>query len=52
MIWGYVAIFLIGAGVGAFMQAWWEDYVRHTADLRSVHRHGRARQAINLRRWE
>lgn len=49
MVAGYLAIFCIGAAVGAFAQAWWMSYMEDTADERSIHRYEQARRCGN--RW-
>lgn len=48
----YLAVLLIGATLGAWLDRWWERYIADTEDLRSIEQRRRANQAINLRRWE
>ena len=53
----YLAVALLAAAVGAFADRWWSNYLADSddqsiRDQRSIERHSRASQAINLRRWE
>lgn len=47
----YFAVLLIGAALGAFCDRWWAGYLADSDD-QSIRQHQRARDAINLRRWE
>lgn len=54
----YLAVLIIGATLGAWADRWWGNYLADSDDhsirddRRSMERHSRASQAINLRRWE
>lgn len=48
----YLAIFLFGAGAGAWADRWWSNYL-DDSDTRTIEQRRREQQAwSNLRRWE
>jgi len=48
----YLAIFLLGAGAGAWADRWWSNYLGDD-DARTIEQRRREQQAwSNLRRWE
>ena len=47
----YLAVFVLGASVGAWFSRWWDNWLDSADDV-SIRRHSRASQAINPRRWD
>lgn len=54
----YIAVALVAAAVGAFLDRWWSNYMDDSddpslrRDLHSIAKRQRARQAVSYRRWE
>lgn len=49
----YLAIFLLGAGAGAWADRWWSNWFDSADDTRTIGQRRREQQAwTNLRRWD